>query len=155
VKESTMNSRVKGIVAAATATGGAVLRKALHRAPSGWAGGGAVDAKRWRVVTVNRSIEEVGQSLPKPLEDLGDAIEIQLSTAPGEKGTELAVRLRANGDRDDAPTVGDLRAALRQSKQLLEVGWVLEPDQNRTTEPTVLNAPLRKATGHAQEAGRL
>jgi hypothetical protein len=142
-------------VAVASATGGAVLRKVLHRTPSGWAGGGAVDPRRWRVVTVNRSIEEIGQGLPKPLEDLGDAIEARLTTAPGEKGTELAARLPTDGDRDDVPTVEDLRVALRQAKQILEVGWVLEPDRNPTAEPTVLNAPLRNATWHAQRAGRL
>lgn len=92
---------------------------------------------RWRSVTINRRPEELltdGQ-LPAPLADLGDDIEIRVRPAPGGKGSELAARLRSE---PSGPSVlgriaghdprQDLRSALRQAKQLIEVGEVLRVD---------------------------
>jgi hypothetical protein len=148
-----MNGRVKGLLVGVTATGGAglLLRKALS---GGRPGSGHSDPRRWRVVTVHQGIDEIGDLLPRPLVELGDAVEVRLTPAPSDKGTEIAVRLR-DADAADNPSLEDLRLALRKSKQLLEVGWVLEPDRNSTTEPTPFNAPLRKATAHARGEGRL
>jgi hypothetical protein len=112
-------------------------------------------ARAWRtetgtlhVITVYRKINDV-TSLPDPLRELGDAVEIQLREAPGDRGTEIAVRAV-----DASVTAGAIRRALRDSRSLLEVGEVLQPGVP-TTEPTVLNRPLRFATRHAREEGLL
>jgi hypothetical protein len=148
-----MDARVKGAALAAVVTGTVVLRKFLGRPPRGWSGSGAADPERWRVVTVNRSLEGVGDVLPEPLAKLGEAVEIRVSEAPGDKGTEIAVRLKATEDGN--PSVEDVRHALREAKQILEVGWVLEPNRKTTTRPTLLNAGLRRVTDHARRVGRL
>jgi hypothetical protein len=121
---------------------------------------------RWHTVTVNRPLEEVqpdGQ-LPEPLAELGDAIEVQVRPAPGDRGTELAARLRQGaptGMRGAAARAAgtdprqDVRAALRQAKQLLETGEVLSPDQPPTTRRTLRNLPLELATRRAGGEGRL
>jgi hypothetical protein len=93
---------------------------------------------RWLVVTIDRPSDEVapGGQLPQPLADLGDRVEVQLRPAPGDRGTELAAR-----SREAVPAAGAvaasvkgadlrqaIRSALRQSKQLVEVGEVLRVD---------------------------
>jgi hypothetical protein len=91
------------------------------------------DQQRWLVVTVEAPPELVAPDgrLPGPLADLGETVEVQLRPAPGDQGTELAARVRRDGDigPDDASDAGQLRgqlrAALRQAKQLVEVGEVL------------------------------
>jgi hypothetical protein len=121
---------------------------------------------RWHAVTVFRPLEEVqpdGQ-LPEPLAELGDAIEVQVRPAPGDRGTELAARLRQGaptGMRGAAARAAgtdprqDLRAALRQARQLLETGEVLSPDQPPTTRRTLRGLPLELATRRAGGEGRL
>ncbi|GEK23442.1 hypothetical protein [Cellulomonas xylanilytica] len=114
------------------------------------------DVTRWRVVTVNRPLDDVVAGTPAPLADLGDAVEVRVHAAPGDKGSELWARWRDGADLpDDQDPAQVLRRALRGSKQLLEVGWVLEPGRHTTTEDTVLNAPLRKAISTARGAGLL
>jgi hypothetical protein len=49
----------------------------------------------------------------------------------------------------------DLRAALRQSRQLLETGEVLSPDKQPTTRRTLRGLPLDLATRRAGGEGRL
>jgi hypothetical protein len=146
--------------AAALAAGSAAVKKVVGRAPSGWGeavGGAHDDPRRWRVVTVNRPIAELEAALPAPLADLGNAVEVRLRPAPADKGTELAARL--TGTREDPlngqPPLEALRSALRQAKQVAEVGYVLEADLDTTTRPTPLNEPLRQATKHAGGEGRL
>jgi len=101
--------------------------------------GDADPRSRWRSVTVYRSPEEVtpGGQLPAPLAALGDSVEVQVRPAPGDKGTELAARLRvgaATGPRTaedpdgDARSREEVRSALREAKQLIEVGEVLRVD---------------------------
>jgi hypothetical protein len=107
---------------------------------------------RWRSVTINRSPQEVmpGGTLPGPLAALGDAVEVEVRPAPGGKGTELAARLRAAG-----PT--GPRSALRQAKQLIEVGEVLrvdpQPHGHRPATPT--GKLVESATRHAGGEGVL
>ncbi|RRQ25268.1 hypothetical protein DK926_24115 [Rhodococcus sp. Eu-32] len=106
---------------------------------------------RWRSVTIDRSPDEVMPNgvLPQPLAALGDRIEVQVREAAGGKGTELAARLRQpepSGLGSVAARVsGDdprqqVRAALREAKQLIEVGEVLRVDPTphctRTATPT-------------------
>jgi hypothetical protein len=88
---------------------------------------------------------------------MGDAVEVRLRPAPGDKGTEVMARLIGGGAEmmDGEEPVRALRSALRRAKQVAEVGWVLEPDRQTTTRPTPLNAPLRQATKHARGEGRL
>lgn len=121
---------------------------------------------RWHVVTVNRSANEIapGGQLPEPLAGLGDAVEVQLRRAAGDRGTELAVRLRDGARSSLAAGASRLssrdpeqaiRAALREAKQLVETNEVLHPDYPPTTQPTVLNKPLQLATRQGRREGRL
>jgi hypothetical protein len=146
--------------AAAAAVGTAAVKKVLEHVPSGWGlpGGAAKeDPHGWRAVTVNRPIGELDDGLPRPLAELGEAVEVRLQPAPGGKGTEIHARLtqqapaRINGEEP----LEALRSALRQAKQVAEVGYVLEADLNTTSRPTPLNEPLRQATRHAGGEGRL
>ncbi|WP_051274959.1 hypothetical protein [Cellulomonas sp. URHD0024] len=114
------------------------------------------DLTRWRVVTVARPLDDFPGGTPGPLADLGEAVEVRTQAAPGDKGTELFARWRDGSDLSErADPVRELRVALRDAKQVLEVGWVLRPDRNVTTEETPLNAPLRKAIKLAKGEGLL
>jgi hypothetical protein len=101
------------------------------------------------VVRVNRAPDEVAASLPSPLTDLGDAIEVKLRPAPGGRGTEIHARVVGEAVSD-----ADLRRALRISRSLLEVGDVLRPG-TATTTPTLLNRALQGATRRGREEGML
>jgi hypothetical protein len=162
----------KGAVAAAVVGGGLAARRALGARRGSWTRDGAGRGRGgrpeplWHVVTVNRPGAEVAPDgqLPGPLAELGDSIEVQLRPAPGDRGTEIAVRLR-----DGAPSgpgaaaarlKGDdprwaVRRALRDAKQLLEAGEILGPSRPPTTERTLLNRPLEYATKHGKEEGLL
>ena len=86
-------------------------------------------------------------ALPAPLAEFGDRIEVRVRPAADGKGTELAARLRdqrSSGTRRSSRLSGsdpqaDLRSALRQAKQLIEVGEVLAvdpaPHGKRTATP--------------------
>jgi hypothetical protein len=112
------------------------IRNLLERAGQRFGIGDAEqdeDQQRWLVVTVEGPPERVAPDgqLPGPLADLGEAIEVELRPAPGDRGTELAARVRSVGGTGpaDAPDPSELRkqlrGALRQAKQLVEVGEVL------------------------------
>jgi hypothetical protein len=118
---------------------------------------------RWHSVTINRSPEEVGPR-PAALAELGETIEVRVRPAPAGRGTEVAARIRdevptglgkvAAKLADDDP-VRHLRRALREAKQVAEVGEVLLPDRPPTTRPTLTSRPLGYATRHGREEGRL
>ena len=129
-------------------------------------GAARVARDRWHSVTVNRPPEEVAPEgrLPEPLAGLGDAVEVRLRPAPGGRGTELAARLRDGAPAGPGAAVAriagkdprqEVRAALRQSKQLLETGEVLSPDEPPTTRRTLRSLPLELATRRARGEGRL
>ncbi|WP_091363209.1 hypothetical protein [Geodermatophilus telluris] len=84
----------------------------------------ATAARRWRAVTVLAEPDRLAD-LPSPLAALGDRVETRVTPAPGDKGTELAARFRGPATDDD---IGRLRQALREAKQLVEVGEVLRMD---------------------------
>ncbi|PNV36235.1 hypothetical protein C1708_31225 [Streptomyces sp. DH-12] len=102
---------------------------------------------RWLTVTVNRPMEDVRQDgkLPEPLERLADRIEVRTQPAPGDRGTELAARLK-----DPVPPAAtsvpsrlagkdprqEVRHALREAKAVLETGEVMLPDAPPTARPT-------------------
>ena len=83
-----------------------------------------VAARRWRAVTVLTDAIDTGTGLPAPLARFGNRIDLRTSAAPGGKGTELAARFADPAEATDEH-VGELRAALREAKQLIEVGEVL------------------------------
>jgi hypothetical protein len=95
------------------------------------------DPTGWRVVTVALDEESLhpGGQWPEPLEAWGDAIEVRTRPASGNKGTELAARLR-------------------RAKQLLETGEVLRATEPGTTQPRLSNAPLRAAIKESGGVGR-
>lgn len=131
----------------ATAAGAVAAQRALaarRRSRTGQTG-------RVHMITVERPYDELSAlELPAPLAGLGDAVQTELRAAPGDRGTEIAVRITGDG-----VTPGDVRRALREARSLLEVGYVLLPAGPPTTEPTLRNRPLRSATRHGREGGLL
>jgi hypothetical protein len=120
---------------------------------------------RWHVITINRPPDEVAPDgrLPEPLAKLGDEVEVQVHRAVGDRGTALAARLRhepsgivgtaerlAGSDPRQA-----VRAALRESKMLIETGEILQPDKPGTTKRTLTGRPLDLAISRARGEGRL
>ncbi|MFI2508747.1 hypothetical protein [Streptomyces sp. NPDC018972] len=102
---------------------------------------------RWLTVTVNRPTEDVRQDgkLPDALQRLADGIDVRIRPAPGDRGTELAVRPKeptpARSTSAPARLAGqdprqEIRLALREAKAVLEAGEVLRPDAPPTTRDT-------------------
>jgi hypothetical protein len=159
-----MDRTLRGAMVVAGVGAGVV---AVRRVANRQSGNGARAAgDRWHPVTVNRPAEEVAPdgNLPEPLAALGDAIEVRVRPGPGGRGTELAARLRQGppsglggvaaraAGRDPRQ---DLRSALRQARQLLETGEILQADRPTTTRRTLRNLPLELATRRAGGEGRL
>lgn len=142
----------RGTAVVAGAAGAGLL--AARRVVGAVRGAPAADdgPPRWHAVTVCTSQEEIapGGQLPGPLAELGDAVEVRFRPAPGDKGTEVHVRSTGADGR-----AGEIRAALRTAKRLVETGQILLPDRPGSSRPTPLNAPLRAATAHGMEGGRL
>ncbi|HZG02274.1 MAG TPA: hypothetical protein VE546_01640 [Streptomyces sp.] len=137
------------LVLAGAGAGAAALRK-LASPPAD-----ARRGDRWLVVTINRApIEVMPESRPpKPLDEFGDALEITVRPAPGDRGTELAARLReqpppASGSLPSRLAGRDprqrVRLALRQAKALLEAGEVLQPDAPPTAREETVGGRLVK-----------
>jgi hypothetical protein len=103
---------------------------------------------RRHVITVFRPLEKVRDNLPETLNRRGD-FAVDLRAAPGGRGTEISAQASAG-----SVSHGDLRRALRESRSLLEVGEVLQPG-GPTTEPTMLNRPLRAVTRRGRAEGLL
>ncbi|TPW77511.1 hypothetical protein [Schumannella soli] len=89
---------------------------------------------RWNRVTIlgAEGLFEATQP-PSPLDELGDAIEWRVDVAPGDRGVELAARpsaATATGDdrRQSGPSRDDVHRALREAKQLIEIGEVTRRD---------------------------
>jgi hypothetical protein len=157
-----MNRVTRGaVVLVGTSAGVAAVRRirSVRRSANG-------ALARWHVVTVNRPPGEVAPDgrLPDPLAELGDLVEVQVRPAPGDRGTELAARLRRpepTGVRSAAARVSgndprqELRTALRHAKQLCETGEVLKADTPPTARRTLRNLPLELATRRAGGEGRL
>ena len=123
---------------------------------------------RWRAVTINRGPADVmpEDRLPGPLAELGDLVEVEVRPAPGGKGSELRARLR-NPEPTGAASAaarlsGDdprhrVRAALREAKQLIEVGEVLrvDPAPHGHRPPTPAGKLVEFATERAPGEGVL
>jgi len=88
------------------------------------------DIGRWRALSIDRPIEEIspGGQLPPALAALGSDIEVEMRSAPGDWGTEVAVRWvgpkKLANDEDPRVVV---RRALHEVKQLAEAGEVMQP----------------------------
>ncbi|MEU6389531.1 hypothetical protein [Streptomyces sp. NPDC046939] len=121
---------------------------------------------RWLTVTVNRAAADVGSEVkpPPPLDDLADRIDVRITPAPGDRGTELAARFKepvpAASTSMPARLAGqdprqELRRALRDAKSLLEAGEVLRPDAPPTSHPTPGGKLMELFTRRAGEEGVL
>ena len=82
-------------------------------------------ARRWRAVTVLTDPAGLQAATPAPLAVFGDRLEVRVTPAPGDRGAELAARFRGPVTEEE---IGELRAALREAKALVEVGEVLRVD---------------------------
>lgn len=144
-----------------------VIRQLKRRTAAG-AGSAAEPRSRWRAVTINRSPGEVmpDNRVPGPLAELGDVVEVEVRAAPGGKGSELRARLRGTEPAGAASAAARLsgddprqqvRAALREAKQLIEVGEVLrvDPTPHGRRAPTPTGAIVDLATKRAAGEGVL
>jgi hypothetical protein len=132
------------------AAGGLVagVRAAARKAQAGRRGEGS----RWVAVTVLQPPSEViGSAALAPLEALGAAAETTVSEAPGGRGADLAARWRPG--HDAGRPLDELRCILREVKQVLEVGEVLQsaprPEGTRPNTPggLLIDAAERRSQG--------
>ncbi|MFC8874644.1 MULTISPECIES: alcohol dehydrogenase catalytic domain-containing protein [Streptomyces] len=125
-----MNGKALTLCGLAVGGGAAVMIRRWKGESSGAASG---HSDRWHTVTINRPPDEVSANgrLPEPLAKLGDKIEVQVRPAPGDRGTEVAARLRepvpfgpggAAARLKGQDPRGSVRRALRDSRALLESG---------------------------------
>ncbi|MDP9841988.1 hypothetical protein [Streptosporangium lutulentum] len=138
------------LVGVTALAGMGVVRWLTSRRPKTWPQEGR-GIYRWLPVTINRRPEDVAPDglLPEPLAMLGDAVEVRIREAPGDKGTEIAARLRAplreSGGMMSRLTHGDprreIREALRETKSLIETGEVLRPEEPPVTRPVPRGDP--------------
>jgi hypothetical protein len=118
---------------------------------------------RWIMVTINCAPQRLASraDLPEPITRLGDAVDIKICPAPGDRGTELGARLRdfprtrisgiTTRNMDDDPR-RMVEEALRHAKSLIETGEVLRPDWPPSTHPTPAGKLLELA---GRRGGRL
>ncbi len=142
-------SRVAGV-------GGTALHKLQHTRIPGVGQASTIEpadvsAARWRAVTV--FTDDLAGPFPE-LDALGPDLEVRTQAAPGGRGTELAGRFRGSPTEDQ---IGELRAALRRTKQLVEVGEVLrnDPVPHGTRARTPQGAALEGAAQQAPKEGVL
>jgi hypothetical protein len=111
-------------------------------------------ARRWRAVTVLTDPEQLRTATPAPLAAFGERLEVRVTPAPGERGAELAARFLGPVTEDE---IGELRAALRQAKALVEVGEVLrvDPQPHGHRKATPQGAALEGMAARAPKEGVL
>jgi hypothetical protein len=117
---------------------------------------------RWLAVTVYAEPDSVAGDprLTEAFAGLGDDVETRIAAAPGERGTEVAARVRRAPAGVTARVAGndprqDVRRALRDVKSLLETGEVIRTDPPTTGKPTPGGALVRLVTRRAGGEGRL
>ena len=160
-----MTASLGTVASLAARAGGSVVRqvRSVIDPSAARPAGASQPASGWLAVTVFRGPSEIDTAeLPAPLAEFGDRIEVRVRPAAGDKGTELSARLRDRPSSGAAPSrlrgtdpQAQLRSALRQAKQLLEVGEVLAvdpaPHGKRPATPT--GALLETWTRQAPKAG--
>ncbi|HZE30166.1 MAG TPA: hypothetical protein VE198_01870 [Actinoallomurus sp.] len=111
---------------------------------------------RWITVTVNCSPQRLASraDLPEPITRLGDAVDIRVAPAPGDRGTELGARPRelprtkivgmVNRWPEEDPR-RMVEVALRQAKSMIETGEVLRPDWPPSAQPAQVGKLLEFA----------
>jgi len=158
-REHPVKAARAGAVAVVT-VGVAALLLEGRRLRSAAQAGPPSSSSGWHAVTVFRPREEIWPDgrVPTPLAALGSSVEIDLRPAPGGKGTEVRARLRTPGGAvAGKDAVRWLRRALRESKQVVEVGEVLRvdpvPHGERKRTPT--GAAVEFATDRGPEEGSL
>lgn len=154
-----------GTTAATAATAVAAAGAAAYlRARRAARAEGAQEEGPWHVVTVGRPRAELmpDGKLPPPLDGLGDGVEIRAADAPGGRGTEIAARRTAprgtaEGLRSVVGTSTDqqIRAALREFKQLTETGEVLRTEGQPVGSRKPGGLPLGLAARRARKEGLL
>lgn len=116
----------------------------------------------WKAVTILGDAAEFTRSgYPEPLGRMADVLDIRVDAAPGDKGFEVHARLREGADATAA--VGDedpeqaLRAALRDTKQVIETGEILRatPRPHGHRPPTLFGAAVDEAEDDAKGEGVL
>jgi hypothetical protein len=147
------------VTRAAGLAGSGALRRLQHLRLPGIGQASATDdprtaAGRWRVVTVLTDPDLLRTTTPAPLAALGDRLEVRVTAAPGDRGAELAARFRGPVTEEE---IGELRSALRQAKQLAEVGEVLrlDPAPHGHRSATPQGAALEGMTARAAKEGVL
>src|SRR5256885_16117115 len=149
--------RSAAVLPAATAGGIAARRMLATRGPAIPMMPGRRRDPGWLVATVYRSPTDIAPEgrLPEPLERLGDAVEVRIRPAPGDRGTELSVRPRPDGARAASRDAWrTARLALREAKQLCETGEILQPDAPPTTRRTPPHPPPEDAASPPRADGR-
>jgi hypothetical protein len=111
---------------------------------------------RWLAVTVYREPDDVRAEVDGsgPLSRMRHEIEVTVRAAPGDKGAELAARPTAP-DGGSVDLRRAVRAALRETKSLLECGEVVEPSRPGSSHPGPAGQVLRAVTNRAWGEGRL
>jgi hypothetical protein len=120
---------------------------------------------RWLMVTINCPPDRLSPGdLPAPVAALRDRAEVTVRRAPGDRGTELGLRLH------EPPPAGlaglaarlsgadprqEVRSALRDAKSLIETGEVIKPTEPPTSRQTLLSKPLELAIRRSAGEGRL
>ncbi|WP_369132997.1 hypothetical protein [Modestobacter sp. I12A-02662] len=153
---ATIMSRAAGLAGGA---GGEALKRLQHVRLPGVGQSSVTDdartaARRWRAVTVLTEPARLQEALPAPLAAFGDRLEVRVTPAPGDRGAELAARFRGPVTEED---IGQLRAALREAKALVEVGEVLrvDPQPHGHRKPTPQGAAVEGMAAKAPEEGVL
>jgi len=160
-----MTSSIGNAASLAGRAAGSVIRhvRAVVNPSSARPAGAGQPASGWLIVTVFVEPSAIDtEKPPEPLAAFGDRIQVRVRSAAGDKGAELAARLRDRRPRGTALSrltgtdpQADLRSALRRAKQLIEVGEVLKvdpaPHGDRTATPG--GALLEEWTKAAPKAG--
>ena len=118
---------------------------------------------RWIMVTINCSPQRLASraDLPEPITRLGDAVDIKICPAPGDRGTELGARLRDLPRTKIAGMVARrpeenprrlVEQALREAKAMIESGEILRPEWPPTGQPAQVGKLLEFA---GRRGGRL
>lgn len=111
---------------------------------------------RWIMVTINCSPQRLASraDLPEPITRLGDAVDIKICPAPGDRGTELGARLRELPRTKIAGMVmrrpeenprHTVEQALREAKAIIEAGEPVRGDWPPPAQPAQVGKLLEFA----------